>query len=78
MISIYDGNVPNIGETAVDSGGQMLVWNGNSWTKTSDYTTLNNDTRADLKIKAQAYLNCIGITDDIDEILAHKYPQHLI
>ena len=68
------------GEIAID-GDKVLVWsdNGNGWMEMaqSKYAT-TDPTTEQMKIDAQKYLKSLGITEDIDSILANKYPQHLI
>jgi len=63
------------GDMTLDSdSGKVLVYSGNDngWIETSP---VDPKTKKD---HAQAYLNSIGITEDIDSILAKLYPEYMV
>ena len=79
---------PMSGEMAVDASGNLLVYEKDSgkWVDVSNQAIADTYENAELwntprekkRAEAQAYLESLGIKEDIDSILKVKYPEHLI
>jgi len=77
VVAGLDNDLYVDGDMALE-GQTLQVRQDGQWIQMNDNATYYEKSVQDRRADAQAYLESLGIKDDINEILSDKYPEFLI